>query len=123
MKYVLILVAAIALSLPAFAQHKHGAQKGPNGGAMQDVAGVHAELVTSGNTLTLNIFDESNKPISTAGFSGSALIVAGTERETVALAPTGSNALKGEAKKAVGSGAAITVMVKTAAGKTGQVKF
>jgi hypothetical protein len=58
MKYVLALIAAIALAAPAAAQHSHGAQKGPNGGPMEDVAGVHAELVAGGNTITLNIFDE-----------------------------------------------------------------
>lgn len=38
---------------------------------MEDVAGVEAELLTSGNTITINIFDHGNrKPISTKGFSG-----------------------------------------------------
>ena len=37
--------------------------KGPNGGPMQDVAGVHAELVLAGNTVTINLLDEANKPL------------------------------------------------------------
>jgi len=90
---------------------------------MQDVAGVHAELLTTGATVTVNVFDEDNKPIGTKGFSGSALIVTGAERETVALVPTGESGLKGEAKKAITAGSAITVVLKTAAGKSGQVKF
>ena len=91
-------------------------------GQMEDVAGVHAELVTSGNTITINIFDEGNKPIATKGFSASALVVRGSERETVTLAPSGENALKGDAKKPV-AGAAVTVTLKTAAGKSGQARF
>jgi nitrogen fixation protein FixH len=122
MKYALALIAALAFAAPAAAQHSHGAQKGPNGGQMEDVAGVHAELVTSGNTITINVFDEGNKPIATTGFSGAALVVRGSERETVTLAPSGDNALKGDAKKAAG-GAAITVTLKTAAGKSGQARF
>ena len=121
MKYVVALIATLALSTAAIAQHAHGA-KGPNGGQMEDVAGVHAEILTSGNTITINVFDEDSKPVATKGFTGSALVVRGAERETVALAPSGESALKGDAKKAV-AGAAITIAVKTAAGKSGQAKF
>ncbi len=123
MKLALLLASALLWSGSALAQHKHGDAKGPNGGAMQDVAGVHAELVATGTTVTVNIFDEATKPISTKGFSGSALIVSGADRETVMLAPSGENALKGEAKKAIAAGAAVTVVVKTATGKSGQARF
>ena len=123
MKYALPLVAALMLIGTALGQqHKH-ADKGPKGGLMQDVAGVHAELLTSGSSLTINIYDEDNKPISTKGFSGSALIAAGGDKETVKLSPSGENALKADAKKSIGSGAVITVTLKTAAGKSGQAKF
>jgi hypothetical protein len=123
MKYVLAMIAACALALawPADAQHAHGS-KGPNGGQMEDVAGVHAELMTAGSTITINVFDEDNKPVATKGFTASALVVRGSDRETLSLAPSGDNALKGEAKKAV-AGAAITVTLRTAAGKTGQARF
>ena len=121
MKYVLALIATITLSGPAAAQHAHG-DKGPNGGQMEDVAGVHAELMTAGNTITINVFDEGNNPVATKGFIGSALVSRGPERETVALVPSGEATLKGEAKKPV-AGAAITVTLKTAAGKAGQAKF
>jgi len=120
-KYVIALVAALALAGTAIAQHGHG-NKGPNGGPLEDVAGVHAELIASGNTITLNIFDESNKPAATKGFTASALIVRGSARETLNLAPSGENALKGEAKMPV-AGATISVTLRTAAGKSGQARF
>lgn len=123
MRYALALIAALALTSPAVAQHAHGAQKGPNGGLMEDVAGVHAELVTSGMTITINVFDEATKPVATKGFTGSALVVRGSEREPVTLAPAAENALKGDAKKTVGPGATITVTLKTVAGRSGQAKF
>jgi nitrogen fixation protein FixH len=123
MKYILALVAALAFTAPAAAQHAHGAQKGPNGGPMEDVAGVHAELVTAGNTVTINIFDEGNKPIATTGFTATALVVRGSERETLTLAPSGENALKADSKKPIGPGAAVTVTLKTATGKSGQARF
>jgi len=123
MRYVALVAAALLWSSSAVAQHKHSTMKGPNGGPMADVAGVHAELAVAGNTVTINLFDETNKPVSSKGFSGSALIVSGTDRETVTLAPAGDSALKGEAKKAIAAGASTTIVVKNAAGKSGQARF
>lgn len=116
-------VAAMLFAAPAWAQsHSHGA-KGPNGGTLEDVAGVHVEFVPSGNSLTFNVLNESNKPISTKGYSGSVLVVNGQDRETITLSTSGENALKGEAKKPIAPGAAITLMIKTDGGKTGQAKY
>ncbi len=123
MKKLMIVAAMLLWAGAAVAQHSHGNMKGPNGGPMQDVAGVHAELVLAGNVVTINILDESNKPTSAKGFSGSVLIVSGSNRETVQLAPSGDNALKGEAKSPIPSGAVVTLVLKNAAGKSGQVKF
>ena len=122
-KLVMIAAATLMLAAPALAQHKHGAShKGPNGGPVEDVAGVHAEFVSSGPSLTFNILDEANKPIAAKGYTGSVLIVSGSERETVQLTAA-DNALKGEAKKAVPAGAAVTLQLKTDAGKSGQARF
>lgn len=123
MRKFLIAAAMILWAGIAVAQHSHGSTKGPNGGAVQDIAGVHAELVLAGNAVTINILDESNKPISAKGFSGSVLIVSGGNRETVQLAPSGETALKGEAKAAIAAGATVTLVLKNAAGKSSQVKF
>lgn len=123
MKKILAVIALILWSGLAAAQHSHGNVKGPNGGPMQDVAGVHAELVMSVNVLTINLFDEANKPVSSKGFSGSVLVVSGSTRETIQLAASGDTALKGEVKAPIASGAQVTLVLKNAAGKSGQVKF
>ncbi|MBX9828058.1 MAG: hypothetical protein K2Y27_24080 [Xanthobacteraceae bacterium] len=120
-KLIVAFVAALALSSPVAAQHSHGS-KGPNGGILEDVAGVHAELVTSGNTITINILDEGNKPLSTQGYTGSVLVVAGSDRETVKLEPGGTS-LKGEARRALAANTQFTLMLKTAAGKSGQARY
>jgi nitrogen fixation protein FixH len=122
-KYLLALVIAFAFAAPAAAQHAHGTQKGPNGGQMEDVAGVHAELLVSGNRITINVFDEGNKPVPTKGFTASALIVLGSDRETLTLSASGENALTGLAKKAIAKGATVSITVKTAAGRSGQARF
>ena len=122
MKPSALMLAALLFVAPAWAQqHSHGT-KGPNGGTLADVAGVHVEFVPSGNALSFNVLNEDNKPVSTKGYSGSAPIVNGQDRETVTLATSGENALKGEASKAI-SGAAITLMIKTDGGKTGQARY
>ena len=123
MKKLMITIALLLWAGASLAQHNHGNMKGPKGGPMQDVVGVHAELIVAGNTVTINTYDEANKPTSANGFSGSVLIVSGGNRETVQLAVAGDNSLKGEAKNPVPAGAVVTLMLKNAAGKSGQVKF
>lgn len=123
MNKFLSVIALVLWSGIAVAQHSHGNTKGPNGGPMQDVAGVHAELLMSGSTVTINLFDEANKPASAKGFSGSVLVVSGSARETIQLAVSADTALKGEAKSPLASGAQVTLVLKNAAGKSGQVKF
>jgi hypothetical protein len=90
---------------------------------MEDVAGVHAELLTSSKTITVNIFDEGGKPLNTNGYSGSVLVVNGSNRETIKLEPSANNVLKGEANGSIASGATITLLIKTNAGKSGQARF
>lgn len=123
MRYLFALIAAVLWSGAALGQHAHGDQKGPNGGAMDDIADVHAELLTSDNTITINIFDEDGKPLSTKGYTGSVLVVIGSNRETVSLIPLGASALKGEAKSPVAASANITLLIKTDVGKIGQARF
>jgi hypothetical protein len=54
MRFVLAILAAFSLASPSLAEEY---EKGPNGGLMLDVAGIDAELLTSGNTVTINVFE------------------------------------------------------------------
>jgi hypothetical protein len=121
MRFVLATLAALLMASPAFAEEY---EKGPNGGLMLDVAGIDAELLTSGNTVTVNVFEASSpKPVSTKGYTAAVLIAGGAGRETVTLAPQGENSLKGDVKNPIAASATITLTIKTAEGKSGQVKF
>ncbi len=120
MKKILLVASTLLFAAPAMAQHVH--QKGPNGGPMEDVAGVHVEMTVSGKTLTFHVLDEANKAVSTAGYSASALLIAGSERETLPLTASG-HTLKGEAKADLAKGASVSITLKTAEGKSGQAKF
>jgi len=90
---------------------------------MRDVAGVDAELLISGATVTINLFDEGNKPVSAKGFTGTVVIVLLADKETVQLVPSGDYSLKGEATKTIAKGAGITVSLKSPAGQSGQAKY
>lgn len=121
MRKALIILAAVLFAAPAWAEEY---EKGPSGGLMLDVAGIDAELLTTGNTVTFNIFvPNTPKPVPTDGFTGAVLITGSAGRETVALTPMGENSLKGEAKSPIGPGTTITLTIKTAEGKSGQAKF
>jgi len=121
MRFVLAILAALSMASPAFAEEY---EKGPNGGLMLDVAGIDAELLTSGNAVTINVFEAFKAmPVSTKGYAAAVLIVSGANREPLTLTPVGENSLKGEAKKLIPPDATITLTIKTAEGKSGQVKF
>src|ERR1041385_4153035 len=99
MKYALWLIATIWFVAPASAGDH---EKGPNRGLLLDVAGIDAEIMTTGNTVTINVFEAFKaKPVSTKGYVGAVLISGGSARETVTLAPQGENSLKGEAKNPI----------------------
>jgi hypothetical protein len=118
---VLAIFIALSMASPAVAEDY---EKGPNGGLMLDAAGIDAELLTSGNVVTINVFEATSpKPVSTKGYTAAVLIVSGANRETLALTHSGENSLKGEAKKPIPPDATITLTIKTEAGKSGQVKF
>jgi hypothetical protein len=121
MRVILLFIAALLFASPASTEEY---EKGPNGGLMLDVAGIDAELLTSGTTVTINVFDAKNPtPIATKDYAAAVLIVGSSGRETVTLAPSGVSSLKGEAKSAIAPNATITLTIKTAEGKSGQAKF
>lgn len=113
----------LMLSSATFAQsHNHG-DKVPQGGPMEDVAGVHAELIVTDRMLTVYICDEAGKPVPAAGFSGSALVGSNQTRQVVQLASGADNALSGTASATLPKGTPVTLQLKASNGKTGQAKF
>lgn len=80
---------------------------------MQDVAGMHAELMVADRTLTIHVYDEAGKTVPTIGFSGSILVGAGQARQVVQLNPGAGNTLVSTA----------AVPFQGSAGKSVQAKF
>lgn len=125
MKKISLLAAALTLALApaAFAQgHGHGG-KGPNGGPMQDVVGIEAELIVTGQKLTVYLYAEDGKPVPATGYTGSVLAGAGQARQIVPLTTAAENTLTGAAGAVIPQGTQITLQLKNPAGKSGQAKF
>lgn len=121
---LLAAIAAVSLSTSTMAQqgHSHGDQ-GPHGGKMQDVVGVHAELLISERTLTVHLYDEAGKPVPSSGYTVSALVGSGQSRQVVQLAPGAENTLSGTAASPVARGTSITLQIKNPGGRSGQARF
>ena len=108
--------------LTSTTENEHEIRTGNCRGFLDGFAGLC--LLTSGNTVTVNVFEASSpKPVSTKGYIAAVLVAGGAGRETVTLAPQGENSLKGDAKNPIAASATITLTIKTAEGKSGQVKF
>ena len=121
--FIMMAALLVALTPGAFAQGHGHADKGPNGGKMEDVAGVHAELIVSDKTVTVHIYDEAGKPVPTAGFTSSMLVGAGQTRQVVQLAPSAGNTMVGTAANPIARGTQMTLQLKTSGGKSGQAKY
>jgi len=121
-----LLAAAMTIAFggSALAQqgHAHGDQ-GPHGGRMQDVVGIHAELIVSERSLTVHLYDEASRPVPAASYTASALIGTGQSRQVVQLAPGAENTLTGAAAGPVARGTSITLQVRNPAGRSGQARF
>ena len=90
---------------------------------MQDVVGVHAELIRTDRMLTVYIYDEAGNAVPAAGFSGSALVGSGQTRQVIQLASGANNSLTGTALAALSRDTPVTLQLKAPNGKTGQAKF
>ncbi|MBU8541821.1 hypothetical protein [Falsiroseomonas tokyonensis] len=120
-KFLLAAVATLALGSAAMAQGH--ADRGPHGAPMQDIVGIHAELMLAERTVTVHLYDESGSPVPAAGYTGSALVGSGQGRQVVQLAPTTENTMAGTAQAALPRGAALTLQIRNPAGRSGQARF
>jgi hypothetical protein len=121
----IIVFAAGLLALPT-AIHAQGTtciEDGPHGGALEGVAGVCAELLISDRTITIHLYERVGEPVSSDGFTGSAIIGSGSRRAVVRLAGGPENILSGHAPGRITSDASITLMLNTPSGRKGEARF
>lgn len=100
---LLLAVAAVAASA-AFAHTDAvlDTQKSSNGGQLRVAGAYHYELVVAKdskeakeNAVVVHVTDHAGAKVATAGASGTATLLAGKQKVSVALVPDGDNRLKG----------------------------
>ncbi len=96
------------------------AKVAPHGGQIRMAGPYHYELVVQPNTLTVYVTDHADGKQSTAGAKGSATVLSGREKTTVALQSTGDNGMKGSGAFAPAANMKVVVSI-TLAGKTPEV--
>lgn len=122
MKRRTVLAAFTIVSLAA-RQTQASITRGPNGGQRIDLAGGHAELVAEGNELRLYLSDNSYRARSAEGASGQAIVLAGGKQSTVALAPAGTDMLRGQGDFTAAAGMRVVVTLTMPGQRPSQGRF
>lgn len=119
---------ALAVSWPVAAHEgaPHAAQAA-HGGQLQPAGEWNLELVLQAGkagerSLVVYVSDHDGKPLPTAAMNGSAIVLAGKGKQTVALRPDGANRLRGEAAWEGGAAPKLIVSV-SGGGRTEQARF
>ena len=116
-------IVAAMLVLAPLTVFAHSAKVGPNGGPQVDAGNLHVEMIARDTTMTFFLRDHADKPVSTAGFKGTAIFVIDGKSQRIPLVPMGDNKLMGTAPGALPSQPRGAVQIITPAGATIQGRF
>lgn len=118
------LVVAAVLGLATISgANAHETAKGPNGGAVVDVAGHHVEFVPSAGELTFYLTGEKDAPISSAGAKAKAIVQDNGKTAQIDLVAVEPNKLVGKLGAPLSSGAKVVVAGSLADGHGLQARF
>ena len=120
MKRILLAITAALLATTAVA---HGPNKGPNGGVQVDAGNHHVELVVKDTTLSVYLFDESDKPVNAQGAKATGIFVIDGKPQRIELKPDGGNRLAGTAPLLLPTTLKGAVQVTLPDGQSLQAKF
>lgn len=130
---LLAMLCTIALATPYALAHDDATLdkvQAPNGGQLRMAGPYHFELVVAkpGTTaqekpIAVYLTDHADKKLPTAGTSGSATILAGGQKTTIALSPAGDNKLAGKGSYAATPDMKVVVSITFADKRTEQARF
>lgn len=123
-----IIPAALVLSSALIFASMSGASahetaKGPNGGAVVDVAGHHVEFVPSATEMTFYLTGEADAPIASTGAKVKAIAQDAGKTAQIDLAPVEPNKLVGKLSAPLTKGAKVVVTGALSDGHSLQAKF
>ena len=112
MRKVLILVG-LWLCATAAAAHEG---KGPHGGPVADAGKFYVEVIAAKDQLQVYVYDDATgKPVAVKDAHATAVLLAGTQKETVTLMPDkDDNELSGKTSEAATAGARVVVVIEMA---------
>lgn len=84
MTITLPALAALLFAAPAMA---HEVAKGPHGGRVAEAGPYHVELVAGDGTVSVWVTDGDDRPISAAGFRGTATLLVNGKVQHIVLQP------------------------------------
>ena len=119
--------AAALAPLPADAHTDEmlAGRKTPNGGQMKVAGPFHVEFLVKGSEVRLFLYDHADAPADASRASASVQLVAGKERLSVELKPSGRmvNELAGSAASALTGEVRAVVRLQPAQGQAEQVRY
>jgi len=115
----LILASLISIAVPAAA---HDAENGPHGGRVVEAGSYHIELVAKDSTVDVFLTNADDKPVSAAGFKGTAILVVDGKAQRIVLQASGAK-LTGKADVALPAQPKGAVQLTAPDGKTASAKF
>jgi hypothetical protein len=118
MKICPVLIGALLVVSPAIAHDTPSL----HGGRTTDAGAYHVELVVKANVVDVFIRDAGERPVGTAGFKGTAILVVGGKSERVALEPVDGR-LSGQTATALPARPRGVVQLTAPDGTTAQGKF
>jgi hypothetical protein len=112
---ILILAAYLVIAWPAIGVAHQGT--GPHGGPVTDAGPYYVELVAKENQLRVFVFDDkTDAPVETREASATATVLAGQEKQTVAMQPgppdAGGNVMVGQLATSADAGLRIVVLIQ-----------
>lgn len=117
----LVIGLALAFSAPVAA---HEAATGRHGGLRVDAGNYHTELFLDGSrTVIVFLSDADDKPIPSAGFKATAILIIDGKTERISLEPADGSRLIGMAPMPVSTGAKGVIRLTAPDGTTAQGKL
>jgi hypothetical protein len=118
-----ISFAVLGAALIAGAALAHAPEKGKNGGQQVDAGNYHVEAVVKGNTIDVFVTGHDEKPVSTKGFKGTAVLIVKGKPAQIVLAPRGENILTGTSPVELAAPIRGAIQITNSDNQTVQAKF